>query len=63
MGSYNHYVIVKFKDGVEVEELIQDLEKMISGIEHVKSFQWYECFFSSMHLQYLLGHFLYWRRK
>jgi hypothetical protein len=45
MGSYNHYVIVKFKDGVEVEELIQDLEKMISGIEHVKSFQWYECFF------------------
>jgi hypothetical protein len=45
MGSYNHYVIVKFKDGVEVEELIQDLEKMISGIEHVKSFQWYVFFF------------------
>ncbi|PNY09192.1 stress responsive A/B barrel domain-containing protein [Trifolium pratense] len=40
MGTYNHYVIVKFKDGVEVEELIQDLEKMISGIEHVKSFEW-----------------------
>ncbi|XP_058766766.1 stress-response A/B barrel domain-containing protein At5g22580-like [Vicia villosa] len=40
MGTYNHYVIVKFKDGVEVEELIQELEKMISGIEHVKSFEW-----------------------
>jgi hypothetical protein len=47
MGSYNHYVIVKFKDGVEIEELIHDLEKMISGIEHVKSFQWYEFFFFS----------------
>lgn len=40
MGAFNHYVIVKFKDGVAVEELIQGLEKMISGIEHVKSFEW-----------------------
>ncbi|CAK8576442.1 unnamed protein product [Lathyrus sativus] len=40
MGTYNHFVIVKFKDGVEVEQLIQDLEKMISGIDHVKSFEW-----------------------
>lgn len=41
MGAFNHYVIVKFNDGVAVEELIQGLEKMISGIEHVKSFEWY----------------------
>lgn len=42
MGSFNHYVIVKFKDGVEVEELIQGLEKMVSGIDQVKSFEWYK---------------------
>ena len=42
MGAFNHYVIVKFKDGVEVEELIQGLEKMVSGIDQVKSFEWYE---------------------
>ncbi|KAE9616734.1 hypothetical protein Lal_00034671 [Lupinus albus] len=40
MGAFNHYVIVKFKDGVAVEELVQGLEKMISGIEQVKSFEW-----------------------
>ncbi|XP_061355083.1 stress-response A/B barrel domain-containing protein At5g22580-like [Gastrolobium bilobum] len=40
MGTFNHYVIVKFNDGVAVEELVQGLEKMISGIEHVKSFEW-----------------------
>ncbi|KAJ1440644.1 Stress responsive alpha-beta barrel [Sesbania bispinosa] len=40
MGTFNHYVIVKFKDNVAVEELIQGLEKMISGLEHVKSFEW-----------------------
>jgi len=42
MEIYNHYVIVKFKDGVEVEELIQDLKKMVSEIEQVKSFEWYD---------------------
>jgi hypothetical protein len=44
------------KDGVEVEELIQDLEKMISGIEHVKSFHWYDhmsFFFSSFDFSFL----------
>ncbi|KAE9593150.1 hypothetical protein Lal_00028898 [Lupinus albus] len=40
MGAFNHYVIVKFKDGVAVEELVQGLEKMISGIDQVKSFEW-----------------------
>ncbi|TKY67102.1 Stress responsive alpha-beta barrel [Spatholobus suberectus] len=40
MGTFNHFVILKFKDGVAVEELIQGLEKMVSGIEHVKSFEW-----------------------
>jgi len=42
MGSFNHYVIVKFKDGVAVEELILGLEKMVSGIDQVKSFEWYK---------------------
>lgn len=42
MGAFNHFVIVKFKDGVAVEELTEGLEKMILGIEHVKSFEWYE---------------------
>ncbi|KHN46657.1 Hypothetical protein glysoja_041321 [Glycine soja] len=40
MGTFNHYVIVKLKDGVAVDELIQGLEKMVSGIDHVKSFEW-----------------------
>ncbi|KAL2328495.1 hypothetical protein Fmac_021922 [Flemingia macrophylla] len=40
MGTFNHYVVVKFKDGVAVEELIEGLEKMVSGIDHVKSFEW-----------------------
>ncbi|KAG4958274.1 hypothetical protein AAZX31_13G007600 [Glycine max] len=39
MGTFNHYVIVKFNDGVAVDELIQGLEKMVSGIDHVKSFE------------------------
>ncbi|KAK7341963.1 hypothetical protein VNO80_24904 [Phaseolus coccineus] len=40
MGDFNHFVVVKFKDGVAVEELIQGLEKMVSGIQQVKSFEW-----------------------
>ncbi|RDY11722.1 Stress-response A/B barrel domain-containing protein [Mucuna pruriens] len=36
MGTFNHYVIVKFKDGVAVDQLIQGLEKMVSGIDLVK---------------------------
>jgi len=42
MGDFNHYVVVKFKDGVAVDELIQGLEKMVSGIHEVKSFEWYK---------------------
>lgn len=45
MGEFNHYVIVKFKDGVAVEELLQGLENMISATELVKSFDWYVWFF------------------
>ncbi|KHN10654.1 Hypothetical protein glysoja_038489 [Glycine soja] len=33
------FVIVKFNDDVAVDELIQGLKKMVSGIDHVKSFE------------------------
>ena len=50
MGTFNHYVIVKFNDGVAVDELIQGLEKMVSGIDHVKSFERYK----TIYLQFTL---------
>ncbi|KAI4334279.1 hypothetical protein L6164_018989 [Bauhinia variegata] len=40
MGEFKHFVIVKFKEGVVVEDIIKGLEKLVSEIEHVKSFEW-----------------------
>ena len=40
-GEYKHLVVVKFKDGVVVEDLIKAMEKMVSEIDIVKSFEWY----------------------
>lgn len=41
MGEFKHFVIVKFKEGVVVEELTKGMEKLVSEIDAVKSFEWY----------------------
>ncbi|CAL0332326.1 unnamed protein product [Lupinus luteus] len=40
MGEFKHFVIVKFKGGVVVEDLTKGMEKLVSEIEAVKSFEW-----------------------
>ena len=57
MGTFNHYVIVKFKDGVAVDDLIQGLEKMVFGIDHVKSFEWYKTYISLLRFKIVLFFF------
>lgn len=41
MGEFKHFVIVKFKEDVVVEELTKAMEKLVSEIDAVKSFEWY----------------------
>lgn len=41
MGEFKHFVIVKFKEGVAVDELTKGMEKLVSEIDAVKSFEWY----------------------
>ncbi|KAI9080153.1 hypothetical protein K1719_037831 [Acacia pycnantha] len=40
MGEFKHFVIVKFKEGVAVEDVIKGMEKMVSQIDSVKHFEW-----------------------
>ncbi|KAK7261242.1 hypothetical protein RIF29_27547 [Crotalaria pallida] len=40
MGEFKHFVIAKFKEGVNVEELTKGMEKLVSEIDAVKSFEW-----------------------
>ncbi|KAJ1401776.1 Stress responsive alpha-beta barrel [Sesbania bispinosa] len=40
MGEFKHFVIVKFKEGVVVEEITKGMEKLVSEIDAVKSFEW-----------------------
>jgi hypothetical protein len=40
MGDFKHLVIVKFKEDVAVEELLKGMEKLVSDIDAVKSFEW-----------------------
>ncbi|KAI4368720.1 hypothetical protein MLD38_017245 [Melastoma candidum] len=40
MGEVKHLAIVKFKEGVDVEEMIKGMEKMVSQIDAVESFVW-----------------------
>jgi len=41
MGEFKHFVIVKFKEGVAVDELTKGMEKLVSEIDAVKSFEWF----------------------
>ncbi|XP_022142413.1 stress-response A/B barrel domain-containing protein At5g22580-like [Momordica charantia] len=40
MGEFKHLVIAKFKEGVNVEEIVEQVEKVVSDIDSVKSFEW-----------------------
>ncbi|XAR56152.1 hypothetical protein NMG60_11036509 [Bertholletia excelsa] len=42
MAEFKHLVIAKFKEGVVVEELLQGMEKLVSEIDVVQSFEWGE---------------------
>ncbi|XP_028756864.1 stress-response A/B barrel domain-containing protein At5g22580 [Neltuma alba] len=39
-GEFKHLVVVKFKEGVVVQDLIKGMEKMVSEIDTVRSFEW-----------------------
>ena len=41
MAEFKHLVIAKFKESVNVEEIVEQVEKMVSDIDYVKSFEWY----------------------
>ncbi|KAG6415157.1 hypothetical protein SASPL_122560 [Salvia splendens] len=40
MAEFNHLVLVKFKDDVVVDDVLQGLEKLVSEMDTVKSFVW-----------------------
>ncbi|KAJ8615281.1 hypothetical protein MRB53_034653 [Persea americana] len=40
MGELKHLVLVQFKEGVVVEEILKGMEKMASEIDLVKCFEW-----------------------
>lgn len=40
MGDLKHLVLVKFKEGVVVEDIIEGITKLVSSIDAVKSFEW-----------------------
>ncbi|KAJ8768042.1 hypothetical protein K2173_020982 [Erythroxylum novogranatense] len=40
MAEFKHLVIVKFKEGAPVEDIVKGMEKLVSEIDHVKSFEW-----------------------
>lgn len=41
MGEFKHLVVAKFKEGLNVDEIVAQVEKMVSDIDSVKSFEWY----------------------
>lgn len=40
MGEFKHLVIVKFKADVVEDEVLKGMEKLVSEVESVKSFEW-----------------------
>lgn len=48
MGEFKHFVIVKFKEGVAVDELTKGMEKLVTEIGAVKSFEWYVFCFDTL---------------
>ncbi|KAH7685632.1 Stress responsive alpha-beta barrel-containing protein [Dioscorea alata] len=42
MGEVKHLVLVKFKEGIVVEELLEGMKKLATEIDAVKGFEWGE---------------------
>ncbi|XP_038977014.1 stress-response A/B barrel domain-containing protein At5g22580-like [Phoenix dactylifera] len=40
MGDFKHLVLVKFKDGVVVEKLMEGMQNLVAEMDTVKSFEW-----------------------
>jgi len=40
MVDLKHLVLVKFKEGVVVEDIIEGMTKLVSSMDTVKSFEW-----------------------
>ncbi|KAI3461321.1 hypothetical protein Pfo_017984 [Paulownia fortunei] len=40
MAEFKHLVLVKFKEGVAVEDVLKGMEKLVSEMDTVKSFVW-----------------------
>ncbi|CAL5424061.1 unnamed protein product [Camellia sinensis] len=40
MAEFKHLVVVKFKEEVVVDEIVKGMEKLVSEIDAVKSFEW-----------------------
>ncbi|XP_051120314.1 stress-response A/B barrel domain-containing protein At5g22580-like [Andrographis paniculata] len=41
-SEFKHLVLVKFKDGVQVEEVLKGMEKLVSEMDTINSFFWGE---------------------
>ncbi|CAK9314328.1 unnamed protein product [Citrullus colocynthis] len=39
-GEFKHLVLVRFKEGAAVEEILKGLENLVSEVEAVKTFEW-----------------------
>ncbi|XP_072950265.1 stress-response A/B barrel domain-containing protein At5g22580 [Typha angustifolia] len=40
MGEIKHLIIVKFKEGVVVQQILEDLTKLAAELDIIKSFEW-----------------------
>ena len=40
MAGFKHLAVVKFKEEVAVEEILKGMEKLVSEVDAVKSFEW-----------------------
>ncbi|KAK8504880.1 hypothetical protein V6N13_056208 [Hibiscus sabdariffa] len=40
MAGFKHLVIVKFKEGTAAADMLKGMEKLVSEIDAVKSFEW-----------------------
>ncbi|KAE8729413.1 ricin-agglutinin family protein [Hibiscus syriacus] len=40
MAGFKHLVVVKFKECAVVEEILKGMEKLVSEVDAVKSFEW-----------------------
>ncbi|KAL4203412.1 hypothetical protein AMTRI_Chr01g103840 [Amborella trichopoda] len=39
-GDMKHLVLVKFKEGISIQEIVEGMESLASKLEYVKAFEW-----------------------